>query len=194
MKKTLTALSVLALMSAPLAAQDAAPKTDAPAAITFAEQQNETQVLATDFTGETVLTTAGEKVGDINNLVFDENGRIALAVIGVGGFMGVGEKEVAVPFETLKPDMRDGKQVLIVSATKEQIEAAPAYKTLNDQRFAERVSTWKEKAKEGWARVSEEAKQAYDQAKTAVQSATEKATDGGTAAPSGTANPPSQTN
>lgn len=169
MKKTLTAMSLLAVMSTAVAAQETKP-----ASIQFVAEQTQAEVLATDFTGEAVVTKSGERVGDINNLVFDESGRIALGVIGVGGFMGMGEKEVAVPFDTLKPETRDGKQVLVLDVTKEQIQAAPAYKTLNDQRFNERVTGWKEKAKEGWTKVSEQAKTAYEQAKTTVQNQAEK--------------------
>lgn len=184
MKRTLTALTLLALAAGPVYSQQA--ENTAPAetstAITFSERQDASQVLATDFTGEPVVNAAGEPIGDINNLVFDESGRISLAVIGVGGFMGVGEKEVAVPFDALRPDTRDGKRVLVIDVTKEQIQSAPHYQTLNDQRFAERMAAWKEKAKAGWNRVSEEAKQAYEQAKTAVKSASQKAEEADKAA------------
>lgn len=175
MKMTLTALSVLILAAAPLAAQQTPAAPGEP--VNFVEQQTQSEVLATDFTGETVLSSSGEKVGDVNNLVFDENGRISLVVIGVGGFLGVGQKEVAVPFAGLKPEMRDNQQVLIIDATKEQLQAAPAYKTLNDQKFNERLTNWREKAKASWDQVSNRAKEAYQDAKGAVQDAGDKAQD-----------------
>jgi sporulation protein YlmC with PRC-barrel domain len=179
MKKTLTAFSVLLLMAGPLAAQDAT--TASPDAIRFATEQSQAEVLATDFTGRPVVTASGERIGSVANLVFDPSGRISLAVIGVGGFMGLGAKEVAVPFDSLSADTREGREVLVVNTTKEQLQAAPAYQTLNDQRFQERLAVWKEKAKEGWQQVSERAKEAYDQAKDAVGSAQQS----GAPAPSG---------
>jgi sporulation protein YlmC with PRC-barrel domain len=174
MKKTLTALSVLVLLSVSAAAQKAAD-TSSPTPPKFVTEQTSSEILASDFTGSPVITSDGKQVGIVKNLVFDENGRISLAVIGVGGFMGVGGKDIATPFESLKPDTRDGKQVLAINATQDELNAAPIYKTLNDKRFAERYAAWKEKAKDGWSKLSEQAQVAYDKAKTAMSSSTEEA-------------------
>jgi sporulation protein YlmC with PRC-barrel domain len=166
MKNTLTALSMLMLLAAPAAAQNATESPNQPPQ--FATEQTSSEILASDFTGEPVLDAAGDRIGIVNNLVFDQDGRISLAVIGIGGFLGVGAKQVAVPFESLKAEKRNGAQVLTINATKEQLQAAPAYTTLNDQKFAERYAAWKEKAEEGWSKLSEQAKEAYNKAKTAV--------------------------
>ena len=109
------------------------------------------------------------------NLVFDENGRIELAVIGVGGFLGIGEKEVAVPFDSVKSDVVNNKHVFTVDATKEQLQAAPAFKTLNDQAFKERLAGWRTKASQSWAEVKARASKAYDDAKTRVNEARQPA-------------------
>jgi sporulation protein YlmC with PRC-barrel domain len=181
MKKTLTALGLVLLMAGPAMAQGTS--TASPEPIRFVSEQTQAEVLATDFTGQAVLTKGGERIGNISNLVFDPSGRISLAVIGVGGFLGIGAKEVAVPFESLTPDTKDDRQVLVIDATKEQLQAAPAYQTLNDQRFAERMATWKEKAKESWEQVSERAKEAYQQAKGAVEGTQQPAQPGASGEP-----------
>lgn len=52
--------------------------------------------------GLNVYNSSNEKLGDINELLTDQNGKIAAVVIGVGGFLGVGERDVAIPFDKVK--------------------------------------------------------------------------------------------
>ena len=163
MKTTFAALTALMIAVSPAAAQ---------APLTFMETQNNTEVLGTDFFGTPVNGKDGQQVGKIANLVFDQNGRIELVVVGIGGVLGVGEKEVAVPFDAVKPDVAGGKRVFVIDATKDQLKAAPAYKTLNDQAFAERMKNWREKAQASWADAKVRASKAYEQAKEKVEEAT----------------------
>jgi sporulation protein YlmC with PRC-barrel domain len=80
------------------------------------------------FVGETVTNQAGENIGDINDVLFDKTGRISTAVIGVGGFLGIGEKSVAVPFSALSFTADSaGKRVVMVPLSKERLQAAPAF-------------------------------------------------------------------
>jgi|GEM_PF-1452850 len=166
MKTTLTAAAALMIAISPLAAQTTEPAATAP--VTFIEQQTNDEVLGTDFVGTPVLAKDNQQIGKIANLVFDKDGRIAIAVIGVGGVLGIGEKEVAVPFDAIKSESKDNKHVFTVDATKEQLKAAPAYKTLNDQAFNQRVAEWRQKAAESWKQAKEKAGQAYEQAKDKV--------------------------
>jgi sporulation protein YlmC with PRC-barrel domain len=57
---------------------------------------------ASKLVGLSVYNDANESVGSINDLLTDKNGKITAVVIGVGGFLGVGEHLVAVPFEKVK--------------------------------------------------------------------------------------------
>ena len=116
-----------------------------------------------------------QQVGKIANLVFDHTGHIELAVIGVGGFLGVGEKEVAVAFDALKGDVVNDKPVFLIDASKEEIKAAPAYQTLNYQAVRERISAWREKAKQGWAEIKAKAGHSYEEAKEKTAKAYEEA-------------------
>jgi sporulation protein YlmC with PRC-barrel domain len=178
MRKLIFAASALVLATAPLAAQTPAPTATAnPTPVNFISAQSQTEVLGTDFVGTNVYSKSGEKLGDIVNLVFDQTGRLATAVIGVGGFLGVGQKEVAVPFDSLTSDLRDNKHVLVLDATKDQLKAAPAFKTLNDQAFNQRISDWRGKATESWNQLKNRASQAYDSAKTTVRDQSQKAAD-----------------
>lgn len=80
------------------------------------------------FVGEAVTNQAGENIGDINDVLFDKTGRISTVVIGVGGFLGIGEKSVAVPFSALSFTADSaGKRVVMVPLSKERLQAAPAF-------------------------------------------------------------------
>ena len=48
------------------------------------------------FKGTDVIGSNNEKIGDVNDVLFDQNGRIVAYVVGVGGFLGIGQKDVAL--------------------------------------------------------------------------------------------------
>lgn len=79
------------------------------------------------YYNEDVYDTQDNKIGDVNDILFDKDGRISTAIIGVGGFLGVGEKDVAVPFNSLKVAEKAGDRYLVINATKEALEKAPGY-------------------------------------------------------------------
>jgi hypothetical protein len=172
MKTTLTAVAALMIAFSPLAAETTAP---ASSPVTFIPKQEPTEVLGTDFVGTPVVAKDKQQIGKVANLVFDHTGHIELAVIGVGGFMGIGEKEVAVPFEVLKGDVVNNKPVFLIDVTKEDVKAAPAYKTLNDQAFNERLANWRTKATQGWNDIKAKAGKTYEEAKEKAGEAYEKA-------------------
>ncbi|WP_230534036.1 PRC-barrel domain-containing protein [Microvirga roseola] len=60
------------------------------------------QMMASDLIGTRVISANNESIGDINDVIVDRNGQAVAAVIGVGGFLGIGEKDVAVPFSALE--------------------------------------------------------------------------------------------
>ena len=68
----------------------------------FASQLMPNQWLASKLMDQSVLGPDNKSVGDINDLVLDQSGNIQSVVIGVGGFLGIGEKDVAVPFRSLE--------------------------------------------------------------------------------------------
>jgi sporulation protein YlmC with PRC-barrel domain len=166
MKTTLAALTALIIAVSPLAAQT----TTAP--LSFTDKQNNSEMLGTDFIGTPVTSKDGQTLGKITNLVFDQEGRIELAVIGIGGFLGIGEKEVAVPFDAVKSGEANNKQVFILDTTKEQLLAAPAYKTLSGEALKQRMSDWRAKAQQSWTDLKSRAGKAYDEAKERVEQST----------------------
>jgi sporulation protein YlmC with PRC-barrel domain len=89
-------------------------------------------VLATSFIGSAVYTSKNENIGDINDLIFDDKGAIQAVVVGVGGFLGMGEKDVAMPLSKITVTRDENNAIkLQVQATREELDGAPAFdKTL----------------------------------------------------------------
>ncbi|WP_437344204.1 PRC-barrel domain-containing protein [Mesorhizobium marinum] len=86
--------------------------------------------LASNIIGENVYNGAGEDaehIGDVNDIVLGTDGSIDAVIVGVGGFLGIGEKEVAVDFANLEWVERDGDRWLATPATKEQLEQQAAF-------------------------------------------------------------------
>jgi sporulation protein YlmC with PRC-barrel domain len=122
-------LGMIAAIAAALLAAPAVAVAQAPAEGTFVTVQPPGQWLASLFIGEPVTNHAGENIGDINDLLFDKSGTISTVVIGVGGFLGIGEKDVAVPFNSLSVTAdANGKRVVTASLSKERLMSAPEFK------------------------------------------------------------------
>jgi len=127
MKVALLSVFAAAVLIAPTVgtSQTAKPQADS----SFITVQPAGQWLATRFIGHPVSNDAGQSIGNINDLLLDKSGSIANVVIGVGGFLGIGEKNVAIPFNLLAITAdADGKRVVQVGLSRERLEAAPEFK------------------------------------------------------------------
>ena len=85
-----------------------------------------------------MIGTDDKKIGDVSDILFDKDGKIEAYVVGVGGFLGIGEKDVAVRFEDLKfiRDENNNTKV-VLNVSKETLASAPDYKTLDEQPVVE---------------------------------------------------------
>jgi sporulation protein YlmC with PRC-barrel domain len=88
--------------------------------------------LASDIYKADVYDNAEDKIGVVTDLVMDNSGNVTTAVVGVGGFLGVGEKNVAVPFKDLKVVTRGDKDWLVLNQTKQELKRAPAFDKKTD--------------------------------------------------------------
>jgi sporulation protein YlmC with PRC-barrel domain len=133
MKTLFTAASLAVLMAIPVAAQDvAAPNGKSAPAIQSVETQTAVSfpgdVSAKELLDAAVVNAANESVGDVNDVLIDHDGKVAAVIVGVGGFLGMGEKDVALPYDQLAfAKDPDGKLVVGTNATKENLEIAPEY-------------------------------------------------------------------
>lgn len=111
-----------------------APSTDTAQAggDSYLTQQAPDQVSANTYIGQSVYNGNNESIGSVNDLIMKKDGGLVAAVIGVGGFLGIGEKNVAVPMEkvTVAQNTQDGSIKLTTTETAESLKAAPEFKTL----------------------------------------------------------------
>jgi len=114
--------------SAPTAPNAAMPSPTAPMPTNSpATPSPATQWLASNVYNQSVYDAHEQKIGDLTDLILEKDGHIKSAIIGVGGFLGVGQKDVEVPFTDLKMMTRNGKNWLALDRTKDQLQSAPTY-------------------------------------------------------------------
>ena len=101
--------------------------------------QDKATLLASAIIGGSVFSPADESVGDVNDLVIKPTGEIEAVVVGVGGFIGIGEKDVAIALNrfTIEPTPDLATTKLVLNATKEELQAAPAFKSAYMQKLDE---------------------------------------------------------
>lgn len=83
--------------------------------------------LASDIMDENVYDMGQNKIGEVEDLIIDPDGKVSSALVGVGGFLGMGEKQVQVPYADIKRISRDGKNWLELDRSKDQLQSAPAF-------------------------------------------------------------------
>lgn len=91
--------------------------------------------LASNMIGESVMTgetDEAESIGDINDVVIGRDGNVRAVIIGVGGFLGLGEKDVAIEFDRLTfVSANEGEYRVVTDASRQELEDAPAYERPN---------------------------------------------------------------
>jgi hypothetical protein len=108
----------------------------------FVDMQASGQWLASDLMGLNVVGSNNESIGEVSDFLVDENGNILAAVVGVGGFLGIGQKDVAISFETLSISRdKDGDPIARLTLTKQELESAPAFKTAEAAKTESRATS-----------------------------------------------------
>jgi hypothetical protein len=109
----------------------------APFDITTGYTQVDTDRLTSHIIGQPVYDgTAADanNLGNINDLVLNQGGDVAAVVIGVGGFLGLGEKQVAVAYSALQWTVAaDNTERFVLETTVDQLTAAPDFVTVDDK-------------------------------------------------------------
>ncbi|QPC85711.1 hypothetical protein GA830_02410 [Mesorhizobium sp. NBSH29] len=128
---TTTALATFIAGSALAQTSTTAPAdTTAPAATEQAPVVKADGFLATQIIGETVYNGTGdnaENIGDVNDIVLGMDGKATSIIIGVGGFLGIGEKNVEIAYDQLEWAEKDGDRWIVIASSKEELEAQPAF-------------------------------------------------------------------
>lgn len=183
-----SAMSALLLFAIPAFAQTAA--TPAPAAAAakvtipsgvFYKGLGPQQYAAKDkLIGANIVNKDGVVIGDIKDLILNSSNEVEGVLLGTGGILGAGEKEVGVRYSALQFSKKDGKTVIALpQATKDVIAALEPYgrgaKKSLVEKAADKMKALADKTKEG-------AGPALDKAKEATKSAVDKAKELGKSA------------
>jgi len=128
------------LASAPALAQDTATTTaPAPAGTPTTSNDGAPQLVvasvrldggwrASKFIGSAVYDDQNQKIGTVDDLIMSGKDKVAVAILSVGGFLGIGNKLVAIPFDHLSydPSSKDAK-VVMAGATKDTLASMPSF-------------------------------------------------------------------
>lgn len=101
---------------------------------------------ASTISSDSVHNVAGDKLGDIKDLMIDtDTGRVAYAVLSFGGWLGMGDKLFAIPWKAFRVDTE--KKCLILNVAKERFKDAPGFDkdhwpNFTDATFASRISDY----------------------------------------------------
>ncbi|UUP17206.1 PRC-barrel domain-containing protein [Nitratireductor thuwali] len=120
---------------ATLVATGAVAQTTTPADPAATQQPTEMTIraegnLASNIIGKSVYNGTGdeaENIGEVNDLVLSKEGDVQAIVVGVGGFLGIGQKEVALEYDLVEWAERDGDRWLVVETTADALKAQPEF-------------------------------------------------------------------
>ena len=128
MKKLAYAALLLALATSTASAQAPQPRQSGPAAQSMTSIPANS-VTVTHWYKQNVYDPGDNKIGEIMDVLLDREGKASALIIGVGGFLGMGEKDVAVPFNAVQVTTKDNnKWYLVMNATKDALKTAKGFK------------------------------------------------------------------
>jgi sporulation protein YlmC with PRC-barrel domain len=114
----------------------AAAPAEVRATAAYPARQDARQWLGLNLIGAKVVSQNGETIGRVSNLILDQNGTVASAVIAVGGLFGIGAKNVAVTYQSLnivRNKAGDAIDHITLAARKDELRQAAGFKTLHQQ-------------------------------------------------------------
>jgi sporulation protein YlmC with PRC-barrel domain len=82
----------------------------------------------TDWYKQNVYDSNNNKIGEIMDVLVSSDGKIDALIVGVGGFLGAGEKDVAVNFDAVKKATKNDKIYLTMNTSKDALKSAPGFK------------------------------------------------------------------
>ena len=138
-KHTLTAAALAIVLATPAFAQMNKPDTATPSSMpnqntaghaSFVQAQHATDWRGSKLIGATIYGPDNASIGNVNDVLVDNTGKIRAVVIGVGGFLGVGEKDVAVAFDALNISRKPESSAIdkiTVSYSKDDLKNAPTF-------------------------------------------------------------------
>jgi sporulation protein YlmC with PRC-barrel domain len=122
----LTLAAVLVVLAATTAsAQQPNPSTN-PQVLTSIPNDSAT---VTHWYKQSVYDPSDAKIGEVMDVLIDRDGKVTALIVGVGGFLGMGEKDVAIPFKAVEfKDKNNNKWYPVMNTTKDALKNAPGFK------------------------------------------------------------------
>jgi sporulation protein YlmC with PRC-barrel domain len=127
MKRSLTVLAAGVLLASSAAFAVSAARADVMTSVPSSS------LTVTDWYKQDVYDQSNNKIGQIMDVLVGQDGQVSALIVGVGGFLGAGEKDVAVSFNTVKAAMKDNKIYLTMNTTKDALKSAPGFKYDRDK-------------------------------------------------------------
>jgi sporulation protein YlmC with PRC-barrel domain len=81
-----------------------------------------------DWYKQDIYDRSDNKIGTVDDVLVSDNGQVDALMVGVGGFLGAGEKDVAMPFSAVKSITKNNKTYLAMDATKDALKSASGFK------------------------------------------------------------------
>jgi sporulation protein YlmC with PRC-barrel domain len=123
MSKMAYAIAIISMLSVPAVADNTTSNAR------MLHQMPTDSLTVTDWYKQSVYDPNDKKIGEVMDVLVDKSGRVSSLIIGVGGFLGAGEKDVAVPFEAVQvTNKNNNKWYLVMNTTKEELKSAPGFK------------------------------------------------------------------
>ncbi len=125
----------------------AAPNKDGQVTVHLDKARGQERV--SQITGMNVTDGQNHKLGSVNDMIVNQDGRIVYVILSHGGFLGIGDKLVPIPWNTLRANgaVDADKYALVIDMTKEQIEQAPNFESktwpnFGDSEWGTRISNY----------------------------------------------------
>lgn len=96
-----------------------------------ATQQQPDQIDANELIGKDIHNAQGEDVGEVNSVILSQDGQVEAVVVGVGGFLGMGQRDVAISWDDL--NVGPNGEEIVANVSREQLEQLPEYEFLEGQ-------------------------------------------------------------
>ncbi|MGH6768593.1 MAG: PRC-barrel domain-containing protein [Xanthobacteraceae bacterium] len=109
---------------------DMAPKGSAQVITT----QGANQMLASRFKGTDVVGSDNEKIGDVTDMLFSQDGKIEAYIVGVGGFLGIGQKDIALAPSSFEVVRDNNEMKLKLAMSKDQLKQHAEFKPADRDR------------------------------------------------------------
>ena len=141
--KCLAAAALVLMVASPAFAQNApgtdstAPRATAPSITTsqasadanrFLTNEGQDQWLVGNLWNKSVYNGAGKSIGDVKDVLINKDGKVAAIVVGVGGFLGLGEKNVAVDFNYLEKNGGISPNRIVLNMSEQDLRSAPDFR------------------------------------------------------------------